>query len=245
MLFPCEPMTSNMQWLSLADGTIRFRGMGNVGFNVDGGIAGDPNNRPIQTYDVTAATNEQFLLGSLPPTQSTEATAVLVAADHLCLNRGSIGGTGGYSVIVDSLDDCVTSVAKNPNCGTQFSYSAKDKYCDCVPAKPGACTLYTDQNTANAEYNTFTLSPYLYIKWNLAICLNRGGVGGNNVYSTNKNNLQECAVSVAANTACGQEFSFGKRDGWCDCVPSGKGPCTYHTDSGTQANAYSVYTLAS
>jgi len=245
MLFPCEPMTSNMQWVSSADGTIRLNGMRNVGFNVDGGIGGDPNNRRLWTYDVDASDNEQFMLGSLPPTQSTEATAILVAADHLCDNRGSIGGTGGYSVIVNSLDECVTSVTKNPVCGTQFSYSTKDKYCDCVPANPGVCTLHTDQGTANAEYNTLTLSPYFYIKWNLALCDNRGGFGGNNVYSTKKNNLQECAAAVATNPKCGLEFSYGRKDHWCDCVPRGKGPCTYHTDSGTQFNAYSVYTLAS
>lgn len=238
-------MGTNMQWLSLTNGAIVFKGMTNVGFNVKGGISGNPNNREIQTYSSSGANNEIFFMGSLPPIMESEASAVLLSANHLCLNRGSVGGEGGYSVIVSTLTQCAASVASNPNCGTQFSYSTVDKYCDCVPSIPGACTFYTDQNTVNGEYNTFTLAPYLYIKWNLALCYNRGGVGGSNTYSVNKGNLQECAAYVAANTACGQEFSFGKRDGWCDCVPKSKGPCTFYTDSGTEANAYSVYTLGS
>jgi len=38
MLYRCEPMTI-MHWLPLTNGTIRFRGTGNVGFNVAGGIS--------------------------------------------------------------------------------------------------------------------------------------------------------------------------------------------------------------
>merc|ERR1719195_2505509 len=60
-----------------------------------------------------------------------------------------------------------------------------------------------------------------------------------NIQSTQKN-LQECAAAVAANPACGLEFSFAKKSGWCDCVPTGEGPCTYTAESGT-----AVYTLPS
>jgi len=243
ILYPCEPLTSNMQFVTNSDGTIQFRDLGGVGFNVQGGISGNPNNRKIQTFSNTAANNEVFFMASLPPDTDTEAVAVLIKPSYLCKNRGSVGGTGGYSIAANSLNECVASVASNPNCGTQFSWSTIQKWCDCPPATAGPCTFYTDTNTANGEYNIYALTPYFYIKWDNSLCLNRGGVGGSNVYSVNKPNVQQCAVSVASNPACGNEFSFGKKDGWCDCVPKGRGPCTFYRDSGTQQNAEAVYTI--
>merc|ERR1712008_464117 len=102
--------------------------------------------------------------------------------------------------------------------------------------------FFSQMLTHDKENNAYSFFPYFYIKWKDALCGNRGGLGGSNSFSEKKKNLQECAAAVARNSDCGPEFSFGKIDGWCDCVPRGSGSCTFFTDDGTKSQAYSVYT---
>jgi len=120
-----------------------------------------------------------------------------------------------------------------------------DHHCDCVPATGGACIFFTDAWTKQQKYNAYSLFSFFYIKWQDALCENRGGAGGCNSFSVNKAKLQECAAAVVANPRCGLEFSSGKKDGWCDCVASGAGLCKFFTDANTKLQPYSVYTLQS
>lgn len=211
--------------------------------NVDGGLSENNNDKRIMLFPVSPLTDNMiFTLSTDNPT----SLAVMRKIGYLCGNRGSVGGQAPYSKSVTSLEDCANFVSTNPSCGTQFSWSRYDKYCDCVPVTDGACTLTTDANTQSKQYNVYALNPNFYPKWHLAVCLNRGGVGGNPAaYSANMPTVQACAARVAAEPLCGEEFSYGGLDHWCDCVPVGKGPCTYYTDAGTQQNQYNVYTLAS
>ena len=55
----------------------------------------------------------------------------------------------------------------------------------------------------------------------MAYCSNRGGMAGSNEYSISAQTLSECAEYVYTKNmagVCGYYFSFGKDDGWCDCV---------------------------
>jgi len=171
---------------------------------------------------------------------SPEAGAVLLKRGHRCK---------GSSLIryADTLSECTKQVAsfsqrrrsmKERYCGTQFTFDPKRRHCACYPATEGGCVFTKDE-----KHNVFSLFPYIYIKWNDALCLNRGGVGGGTDLSVNKADVQQCAAAVAKNKRCGNEFSFGQHDGWCDCVPKEDGPCTWYTDDNTKLQAYSVYTL--
>jgi len=80
------------------------------------------------------------------------------------------------------------------------------------------------------------------------LCENRGSAGGKNKkYSKNAKakNLPACLAWVAKNKNCGPHFSYGWKDGWCDCVPKGKGMCKIFTDKNTikqQYGSYEIYT---
>jgi len=233
----------NQKWVFESDGSIRPAKETSVGMNVDGGLSENNNNKRLMLYSASPLTdNMKFTLSTENPT----ALAVMVKMNYLCGNRGSIGGNAPFSKAgVIDLESCANFVSTNPSCGTQFSWSQYDQFCDCVPVDGGACTQATDANTQQKQYSIYQLNPSFYPKWHLALCLNRGGVGGAAPYSANKPTVQACAAHVAAQPQCGQEFSYGGLDHWCDCVPSGKGPCTYYTDDGTQQNQYKVYILAS
>ena len=73
-------------------------------------------------------------------------------------------------------------------------------------------------------------------------CQNRGGAGGSNYFSVNvgPDNLGACTNLVAASTECGNFFSYGAVDGWCDCVPCDVTSCTQATHAG-----YSAYSIDS
>jgi len=245
ILFPCSPLTNNAQWVAWSDGSIRFKDMTNVGFNVQFGLA---NNNKLQTFTMSSppASNEQFWMGSIPPVSANDETApaVIIKSLYLCQNRGSLGGKGCCSTSQSTLKGCADWVASNAGCGTQFSWSWAQGWCDCVAAAQGECVPYTDAGTQEGNYNLYALAPYFYMKWHLAVCLNRGGAGGNPAeYSVNLPNLQACAAHVKGNPSCGSQFSYGSVDHWCDCVPAGKGPCTYYTNADTQSQKYSVYTI--
>lgn len=78
------------------------------------------------------------------------------------------------------------------------------------------------------------------------LCENRGSFGGKNKkYSKNAKakNLPACLGWVAKNKNCGPYFSYGWKDGWCDCVPKGKGMCKIFTNKGTIKNQYTAYEI--
>lgn len=75
------------------------------------------------------------------------------------------------------------------------------------------------------------------------LCLNRGGAGNSNPYSTNvgKENLPGCIAYVYTQPGCSKQFSYGIKDGWCDCVPKANIPCTVHYTN--NPGIYTTYTL--
>jgi len=77
------------------------------------------------------------------------------------------------------------------------------------------------------------------------LCENRGSVGGKGLYSKKTKTFKECDAWVRTNKACGTHFSYGWKDGFCDCVPKKTGFCKLYTDANTikqQYSAYEVYT---
>jgi len=77
------------------------------------------------------------------------------------------------------------------------------------------------------------------------LCENRGSLGGKGGYSKNVGafKLEKCAEFVSTNSKCGPFFSYGLKDGYCDCVPVNKGQCKLFTDAGTQTSQYSAYSM--
>eukprot|EP00931_Biecheleriopsis_adriatica_P101905 TRINITY_DN76954_c0_g1_i1.p1 TRINITY_DN76954_c0_g1~~TRINITY_DN76954_c0_g1_i1.p1 ORF type:complete len:734 (-),score=98.33 TRINITY_DN76954_c0_g1_i1:18-2189(-) len=71
-------------------------------------------------------------------------------------------------------------------------------------------------------------------------CTNRGGVAGSNSMSVNVGlgNVNGCASATAANTECGNIFSYGIGDGWCDCIPCDITSCTQSGHA-----SYNVYSI--
>merc|ERR1719491_33861 len=76
-----------------------------------------------------------------------------------------------------------------------------------------------------------------------AFCSNRGGRAGNNEFSRNvgTNSLAACVASVQSVSGCGPWFSYGMKDGWCDCVRASDGACSVEENGGD--GQYSVYLL--
>jgi len=171
----------------------------------------------------------------------------------LCGNRGGAGHNNKYSTNVGpyNLPACVAYVNGQSGCSKSFSYGVGDGWCDCVKTNVGAynpreCVPHYDAN--KGFYTAYTIegksvtSPLNLVAENY-LCENRGGVGGKKGMSKNvgAKNLKACAAWIKGNHKCGPFFNYGLLDGWCDCVPAGKGQCKYFTDAGTQKNKNSVY----
>jgi hypothetical protein len=78
------------------------------------------------------------------------------------------------------------------------------------------------------------------------LCENRGSHGGKNKkYSVKAKakNLVDCLGKVTKNKKCGPHFSYSWKDGWCDCVPKGKGTCKIFSDKGTVKGQYAAYEI--
>jgi len=97
----------------------------------------------------------------------------------------------------------------------------------------GSLKTASDENST-ADYHK--VADWVY-------CSNRGGQGGRNVYTKNvgANNVNACADYVKRTPECGNDFNYGLRDGWCDCVPMHKGPCNVYPYRAEEQ--YSVYQL--
>jgi len=169
---------------------------------------------------------------------------------HLCLNRGGAGHSNSYSTNVgkENLPGCIAYVHAQAGCSTQFSYGIKDGWCDCVPKNKIPCQVHFTNNPN--IYTTYTLEGRSYKSGlNLIaanyVCANRGSIGGKGGYSKNvgANKLEKCAQFISTNSKCGPFFSYGLKDGFCDCVPPNKGQCKYVTDANTQKSQYSAYSL--
>jgi len=171
-------------------------------------------------------------------------------AYHLCLNRGGAGHNNHYSTNVgkENLPGCIAYVYTQPGCSKQFNYGIKDGWCDCVPKANIPCKVHYDNNPG--IYTTYTLegrtykSPLNLIAANY-LCENRGSLGGKGGYSKNVGafKIENCAEFVSTHPKCGPFFSYGLKDGYCDCVPVNKGQCKLFTDAGAQTSQYSAYSM--
>jgi len=169
--------------------------------------------------------------------------------NQLCLNRGGVGGSNQYSKNVGKYNPqaCANYVHSVEGCGRWFSYGFKDGWCDCVKETSGDCVPTTRGDAAQWEYAVYEVRGQQPFQKHadMVLCLNRGGIGGNNQYSKNvgKNNPQACADYVHHTQGCGRWFDYGTRDGWCDCVKDTSGGCHLTASGNSAAYGYGVYTV--
>lgn len=196
----------------------------------------------------TAGTSAQ---GKPPLVDRSHRATSVVRHDSYCHNRGGVAGSNEYSknVGANQAAACASHAASTDGCGRWFSYGHIDGWCDCVKKGDGACAY-----SGYAGYDVYKLPhrgkrkrptdvekpPLPSVVHRDAYCHNRGGVGGSNEYSINvgANDAAACASHAASTDGCGEWFSYGQQDGWCDCVKEVDGPCDPSTFGG-----YNVYKL--
>ena len=73
-------------------------------------------------------------------TSYSDASYKLKKAGNYCHNRVGSGGLELSFGPAADLQSCATHVQNEARCGSEFSYSAADKFCDCPSAEEGTCT---------------------------------------------------------------------------------------------------------
>jgi hypothetical protein len=161
--------------------------------------------------------------------------------NHLCFNRGGVGGSNQFSKNVGSRNPqaCANYVHSVQGCGSWFSYGFLDGWCDCVretSANPeGYCKPTTKGSAAKNQYAIYEIresQPFEQQADN-EVCSNRNRLWAKNV---GPDNVQACADYAHYSPGCGSWFDYGKADGWCNCVSPRGGVCQL-----TPKGEYGVY----
>ena len=101
------------------------------------------------TSAIADCTLEQCSAG----TSYSDASYTLKTAGNYCNNRVGSGGSELSFGPAADLQTCATHVQNDSRCGSEFSYSSSEKWCDCPSAEDGTCT-----EAAFAGYNIYTLT---------------------------------------------------------------------------------------